>query len=952
MQVQVSEKVQFYELCQVFEAIRAAPKDKKASIFKLFIKRWHRELKKTNSDGSYEFRNDDTFYDALRFFVPSKDERKFGIKETKLNRLVCDSMMTEHLENTTTATDILVERLADKVCASLSVQSPSISIKQLNSVLDRMEFPSEKRQQEKAMSELFRCCTRLELRWIFYIILDAMEKGLGGISSPTLLRCFHKEAFDAFLSGDSLRQICESYVGEESGENVLTANGNIIGKPFRPMLLKRLNFDKYCLPKIIKFCGRPFYVEIKYDGEHLLVHRYNSNQYKYFTRNGNDYTYKMGADSSAMLSGRIHPFFRDEVREFVLDCEVLLWDQRQQSFVGKGKRASDGKVYDIKHIDDDYIKNHSYLQRSLAVFDILYLDGVSLIEMPLTERLKMLEKLFKDQDKATVFISQKNTVQTAKTFVDFYKQSMRNGEEGIVVKAFNSLYRPGSRAERNGWFKIKPDYGVQSALDLALVGIRYENNAFSHIKSFLVAARLPGPSTNFHLKIVAGITSRLKALDFKRLTELLGPKKALLHKMPAWLERNNGAGKYDLFVPKHNIQVVEVRASGLLNGILQFPSIVSIRNDKPVNEVDLISDVLRFDERLRSRPIVEESDPHEAAVLLSRNRRQNLTLKESHQLVADNGTLEGTLSDALRGRKVCVLNGGPGVTAQDLQKIVISLGATPISNPGKTADFLVAMDNRPVSCVAAIKADNYHIVHGNWLRKCKERGRLIPWERSGMVHISSRAPFDLFSLPTDEEEEKTEQELDDEGEGTMDREEGEMEEGEREAGEEERERETEEREERERETEERERSGSEEEETGALEVANRALDEENRMCDQIEEMIHDFDSAPVEPENLFSGFVFFVHESVKAVEKQQNVVQLNDKIEARNGQISEVLDGSVTHVVISSMDPDQAEALFVWNEEQKGWLGSFVTSEWVERAIAEEDRYRIGEHLHNWIRTK
>uniref|UniRef100_A0A914HEM6 DNA ligase IV n=1 Tax=Globodera rostochiensis TaxID=31243 RepID=A0A914HEM6_GLORO len=859
-------------------------------------------------------KNDDTFYDALRLFVPSKDERKFGMKETKLNRLVCDALMTEHLENLTSATDILVERLADKVCASLSVQTPSISIKQLNSFLDRLEFPSEKRQQEKAMSELFRCCTR-------------MEKALGGMNSSNILRCFHKEALEAFMAGDSIRQICESFVGEEAGENVMAANGNILGKPFRPMLLKRLNFDKYCLPKIIKFCGRPFFLELKYDGEHLLVHRYNFNQYKYFTRNGIDYTHKMGSDSGAMLSGRIHPFLRPETREFVLDCELLLWDQRLQTFVGKGKRASDGKVYDSKHIDDDYIKNNSYLQRSLAIFDILYLDGSSLVDEPLVERLKKLEKLFKEEEKSTIFISQKNSVQTAQSFADFYKQSMRNGEEGIVVKAFNSVYRPGSRAERNGWFKIKPDYGVQSVLDLAVV------------------ARLPGPSSDLHLKIVAGITSRLKVLDFKRLIGLLGGSKALLEKMPEWLEKNNGnAGKNDRFVQKQNIQVVEVRASGLLNGILQFPSIVSIRNDKPISEIDTISDVLRFDERLRSRPIVDETDRHEAAVLLSRSRRQNLLLKQSHQLVRDDGTLDGTLSDALRGRKVCVLNSGSGVTTQDLQKILISLGATPISTP-------------------AAKADNYHIVHGNWLLQCRERETILPWQQSDMIHFSSRAPFDLFSLPVEPNVEQTARVIvEGEKESAEEKQEAEEVLGMEEKQEAEEVLGMEEKQEAEEVLGMEEEEGAEEvlemeeeegnngaEETEMISLANKALAEEEKICDQIVHMVNSNDCAPVERGNLFSGFVFFVHESVK---DEAETIRLRDKIEAQNGQITDGLDATVTHVVVASMTQDQGEALFAWNEEQKLWLGQFVTSEWVERAVLEEDRYRIGEQLHNWIRSR
>lgn len=44
----------------------------------------------------------------------------------------------------------------------------------------------------------------------------------------------------------------------------------------------------------------------------------------------------------------------------------------------------------------------------------------------------------------------------------------------------------GSRAERNGWFKIKPDYGIQSVMDLAVVAIRYDKH--NAVEAILVAA--------------------------------------------------------------------------------------------------------------------------------------------------------------------------------------------------------------------------------------------------------------------------------------------------------------------------------------------------------------------------------------------------------------------------------------------------------------------------------
>lgn len=133
---------------------------------------------------------------------------------------------------------------------------------------------------------------------------------------------------------------------------------------------------------------------------------------------------------------------------------------------------------------------------------------------------------------------------------------MQEGEEGIVVKSLNSLYRTGSRAERNGWFKIKPDYGLQSALDLAIVGLRFENENMEKIKSFIVACRLSGSSSDIRLKTVAGITSRLKLVDFQRLMKAIGEYDELEKQIPDWLElEEDKVGKYDRYLTRERIQV-------------------------------------------------------------------------------------------------------------------------------------------------------------------------------------------------------------------------------------------------------------------------------------------------------------------------------------------------------------------------------------------------------------
>lgn len=87
-----------------------------------------------------------------------------------------------------------------------------------------------------------------------------------------------------------------------------------------------------------------------------------------------------------------------------------------------------------------------------AVFDILFMDGRRLTELPLIERKKQLKRLLSANFR-------KNHPQI--TLVPFAKGSQRpklitdaqtQGFEGVVLKAQDSLYRAGTH---NSWLKLK-----------------------------------------------------------------------------------------------------------------------------------------------------------------------------------------------------------------------------------------------------------------------------------------------------------------------------------------------------------------------------------------------------------------------------------------------------------------------------------------------------------------
>jgi len=82
---------------------------------------------------------------------------------------------------------------------------------------------------------------------------------------------------------------------------------------------------------------------------------------------------------------------------------------------------------------------------SYCVFDILWLDGYNLMELPLAQRKEILQTLLADNE----------VLKYSHSFDDgdgLYAQMMKLNLEGIVAKKRNSPYNQGERA--NNWLKI------------------------------------------------------------------------------------------------------------------------------------------------------------------------------------------------------------------------------------------------------------------------------------------------------------------------------------------------------------------------------------------------------------------------------------------------------------------------------------------------------------------
>ena len=200
--------------------------------------------------------------------------------------------------------------------------------------------------------------------------------------------------------------------------------------------------------------------EVKWDGYRLAVH-VEPGKVRILTRGGHDWTHRF-------------PTIAHDARELgldtaILDGEAVVLDSRGASDFGALQKALGGRG------GKAFASN-----ASLYAFDLLYLDGRDLRELPLDERRGMLTKLIGKQH-SSIRLSEEIDADGA----EFLKQACSLGLEGIIAKRRDAPYRSGRGGD---WLKIKC---IQSETFLIL-GYEPSAVALGGIGRLLLAATKDG----------------------------------------------------------------------------------------------------------------------------------------------------------------------------------------------------------------------------------------------------------------------------------------------------------------------------------------------------------------------------------------------------------------------------------------------------------------------------
>jgi bifunctional non-homologous end joining protein LigD len=288
--------------------------------------------------------------------------------------------------------------------------------------------------------------------------------------------------------------------------------------------------------------------EVKWDG-YRIVATVVAGKVRLWSRNAIEWTKKVPELAYAIASLKL--------KSAQLDGEMIV----------RGKSGSDFNALQGR------LSAENKAPLLYVLFDVPYLEGRSLRDVPLIERKALLATLLKKRKHPLLAYSEHHVGHGK----DLYAQAMKAGWEGIVSKKVNSPYR----GERNGdWVKVK----ARMSDEFAVVGYTDPEGGRIGVGALMLAAWHGGEwvyvgrvGTGFTDDMLRTLSKELRAAEVKGPTANVALMETATRKKAHWVK--------PMFV-------AEVFHQGLGGqGLLRHPALKTIRVDK--TPADLALEVSR-----------------------------------------------------------------------------------------------------------------------------------------------------------------------------------------------------------------------------------------------------------------------------------------------------------------------------------------------------------------------
>ncbi|MEK6952412.1 MAG: ATP-dependent DNA ligase [Nanoarchaeota archaeon] len=403
------------------------------------------------------------------------------------------------------------------------------------------------------VSELIANASPVEAKFIIRTVLEDLRVGVAeGVLRDAIALAYNVDVKTVEKAFDVLVDYGE--VAKRAKEKKLSGLGLVIGRPFKVMLAIKVNNIEEAFDEV----GKPALFDYKLDGFRVTIHKSND-KIKLFTRKMEEVT-KQFPEVIYLIKENV------KAKKCILDSEFVGYDKKTGKYLPFQNISQRIKrKYDIENTAKKF-------PVEINVFDILNYEGKDLKDEKQLERRNLLEKIIKEKDKKIVLTKKLITDDVSKA-KEFFEESLKAGNEGLIAKKLDAVYQPGRRV--GGWVKLK---SVMDNLDLAIIGAEWgRGKRVGFLSSFVLGCKKGNEFLECGM-IGTGIKEKSEeGVSFKQLTKLLKP---LI---------NKEEGRKVKIKPKIIIEVgyEEIQKSPTYNSgyALRFPRVLRLREDKPLSEI-------------------------------------------------------------------------------------------------------------------------------------------------------------------------------------------------------------------------------------------------------------------------------------------------------------------------------------------------------------------------------
>lgn len=724
------------------------PHEAKRNIIQRYMEQWRKEVG-----------ND--FYPAMRLIVPEKDRDRamYGLKEkaiakiliqvTKINKDSEDAKQMInwklpgqlHKAAASTAGDFAGRCYEVLSKRPMRTEVGSMTIAEVNNTLDRLSQVGAEKEQIKIFERFYRRMNPDEMTWLIRIILRQMKIGA---TERTILDIWHPDAEALFNISSNLRRVCWELYDQDirlDGDN----KGINLMQCFQPQLAafqpRVGSFDKIVSKLKPTEEDDTFWIEEKLDGERMQLHMMEDPSapggrvFGFWSRKAKDYAYLYGRHFSGEEAGALTRFikeaFHKNIRNIILDGEMITWDMDTDHIVGFGTL----KTAALSEKDNTTGSNTG--QRPLfRVFDCLYLNDTLLTQYTLRDRRTALQSAVSGAHRRLEihpYIEASSPSQVEPEL----RRVVENASEGLVLKNPRSAYKLNER--NDDWVKVKPEYMSEfgEMIDCVVIGGYFGSGHrggahSSFLCGLLVNKKAKEGDPDYGKCIsffkVGGGFSREDYANIRGRTE--GKWKDWDQRRPPGIielgghDANRQHERPDQWIHPSDSVVLECKAASVeasdkfrLNLTLRFPRFKALRTDKSWNQGLSIDEFYEVKHAAETEHADKEK---EFEIEQSRRKKARTTKKPLIVAGADTVTTQyaGPSSKLFEGLQFYIMTDQVFPTKKskaDLEALVKAHGAQIVQRDTLAPNLVVIADKRLVKVSSLEKRATKNILKPIWI---------------------------------------------------------------------------------------------------------------------------------------------------------------------------------------------------------------------------------------------